>query len=90
MHSLHEVVIEGSEVDIVEKIKKARSKDEEIVRVVEEMKKAEIRVLRDKEWQLERDLVLKEGKMYVLKYEELRVEIIWLYHDVPVAKHGGK
>ena len=90
MHSLHEVVIEGSEVDIVEKIKKARSKDEEIVIVVEEMKKAEIRVLRDKEWQLERDLVLKEGKMYVLKYEELRVEIIWLYHDVPVAKHGGK
>ena len=90
MHSLHEVVIEGSEVDIVEKIKKARSKDEEIVRVVEEMKKAGIRVLRGKEWQLERDLVLKEGKMYVLKYEELRVEIIWLYHDVPVAKHGGK
>ena len=90
MHSLHEVVIEGSEVDIVEKIKKARSKDEEIVRVVEEMKKAGIRVLKGKEWQLERDLVLKEGKMYVLKYEELRVEIIWLYHDVPVAKHGGK
>ena len=90
LHSLHEVVIEGSEVDIVEKIKKARSKDEEIVRVVEEMKKAGIRVLRGKEWQLERDLVLKEGKMYVLKYEELRVEIIWLYHDVPVAKHGGK
>ena len=90
MHSLHEVVIEGSEVDIVEKIKKARSKDEEIVRVVEEMKKAGIRVLRGKEWQLERDLVLKEGKMYVLKYEELRVEIIWLYYDVPVAKHGRK
>ena len=90
MHSLHEVVIEGSEVDIVEKIKKARSKDEEIVIVVEEMKKAGIRVLKGKEWQLERDLVLKEGKMYVLKYEELRVEIIWLYHDVPVAKHGGK
>jgi len=33
-------VIEGSEVDIVEKIKKARSKDEEVVRVVEEMKRA--------------------------------------------------
>ena len=90
MHSLHEVVIEGSEVDIVEKIKKARSKDEDVVRVVEEMKKVGIKVLRGKEWQLERDLVLKEGKMYVLKYEELRVEIIWLYHDVPVAKHGGK
>ena len=90
MHSLHEVVIEGSEIDIVEKIKKARSKDEDVVRVVEEMKKVGIKVLRGKEWQLERDLVLKEGKMYVLKYEELRVEIIWLYYDVPVAKHGRK
>jgi len=38
--SLQEVVIEGPEVDIIEKIKRARSKDEEVVRVVEEMKKA--------------------------------------------------
>ena len=42
IHSLAEVVIEGSEVDIVEKIKKARSKDEEVVRIVEEMKKARV------------------------------------------------
>ncbi len=38
-------MIEGPEVDIVEKIKKARSKDEEVVRVVEEMKKAGVKVL---------------------------------------------
>ena len=31
IHSMQEVVIEGLEVDIVEKIKKARSKDEEVV-----------------------------------------------------------
>ena len=37
--------IEGLEVDIVEKIKKARSKDKKIVRVVEEMKKAKVKVL---------------------------------------------
>ena len=76
LYSLHEVVIEGLEVDIVEKIKRARGKDEEVVRVVEEMKKAGIRTLRGKEWQLEGDLVLKEGKVYVPKDEELRVEII--------------
>ena len=76
LYSLHEVVIEGLEVDIVEKIKRARDKDEEVVRVVEEMKKAGIRTLRGKEWQLEGDLVLKEGKVYVPKDEELRVEII--------------
>ena len=28
--------------------------------------------------------------MYILKNKELRVGIIWLYYDVPVAKHGGK
>ena len=50
VHSLHEVVIEGPEVDIVEKIKKARGKDEEIVRIVKEMKKVGIRALRGKEW----------------------------------------
>jgi len=34
--------------------------------------------------------VLKEGKVYILKDEELRVEIIQLHHDVPVAGHRGK
>ena len=43
--SLVEVVIEGLEVDIVEKIKKARSKDKEVIRVVEKIKKAEVKVL---------------------------------------------
>ena len=37
IQSLEEVVIEELEVDIVEKIKKARSKDEEVVRIVEEI-----------------------------------------------------
>ena len=46
IHSLEEVVIEGPEVDIVEKIKKARSKNEEVVRIVEEMKKARVKELR--------------------------------------------
>jgi len=49
LHSLSEVVIKGPEVDILEKIKIARSKNKEIVRVVEEMKKAEVKVLREEE-----------------------------------------
>jgi len=73
---MYEVVVEGPEVDLVEKIKKARSKDEDIVRVVEEMKKAGVRELRRNEWKLEEDLVLKEGKIYVPKDEELRAEVI--------------
>jgi len=49
-----------------------------------------VKVLRGEEWQLEEDLVLKEKKMYVSKNEILRVEVIWLYHDVLVAGHGGR
>ena len=60
----------------MKKIKKARSKDKEVIRVVEEMKKAEVKELQGDEWQIEGDLVLKEEKMYVLKDEELRVKII--------------
>ena len=47
--SLHEVVIGGLEVDILEKIKKARDKDKEIVKVVEEMNKAGIKTVRGEE-----------------------------------------
>jgi len=88
--NFYKVVIEGPKVDILEKIKTTRGKDKEVVRVVEEMKKAGIKAVREKEWQLEGDLVLKEEKVYVSKDEELRVEIIWLYHDVLVARHRGK
>ena len=42
---LEEVVIEGLEVDIVEKIKRARSKNKEVVRIVEEMKKTRVKEL---------------------------------------------
>ena len=45
IHSLEEVVIEGPEIDIVEKIKKARSKNKEVIRIVEKMKKAKIKIL---------------------------------------------
>ena len=90
MCSMYEVVVEGPEVELVEKIKKVRGKDKDVVRVVEEMKKAGVRELRGNEWKLEENLVLKEGKVYVLKDEELRAEVIWLHHDIPVAGHGGR
>ena len=87
---MYEVVVERPEVDLVEKIKKARSKDEDVIRVVEKMKKAGVKELRRNEWKIEGDLVLKEGKVYVPKNEELRTEVIQLHHDVPAAGHGGR
>jgi len=87
---LEEVVVEGLEVDILEKIKNARSKDKDVVRIVEEMKRTKVKELWGDEWRIEGDLVLKEGKIYVPKDGELRAVIIWLYHDIPVAEHGRR
>jgi len=45
--AVKEVVIEG--VDILDRIRKSKAVDDEIVKVVEEMKKANVKVLRNKE-----------------------------------------
>ena len=83
-------MIEGPEVDLVKKIKKTRSRDKDVIRVVEEMKKVGVKKLRGNKWKIEGDIVLKEGKIYVLKDEELRVEVIQLHHNVLTAGHGGR
>jgi len=49
-----------------------------------------VKVLRRDEWQIEENLMLKEKKVYVPKNEVLRVEIIWLHHDILVVEYGGK
>ena len=77
-------------VDILDRIKRSEVKDDEVVKVIEEMKKAGIKMLRDEEWREEDGLMLKEGKVYVPKDEALRVEIIRLHHDTPVGEHGGQ
>ena len=55
-----EVVIKGLEIMLVEKIKRAKEKDKEVVKVIKEMKKTEVKVLRGNEWEIEEELVLKE------------------------------
>jgi len=57
-------------------IKRARRKDKEVVKVVEKMKKIGVRNLRGDKSEIERDLILKEKKVYVPKDKKLRVEII--------------
>ena len=77
-----EVVIEG--VDILDKIWRSEVKDDEVVKAVEEMKKAGVKMLRDEEWREHKGLMLKEGKVYVPKDELLRAEIIRLHcHKSP-------
>ena len=82
-----EVIVEG--IDILDKIRKSEARDDKVIKAVKEMKKAGVKMLRDKEWREEDGLMLKEGKVYVLKDEALRVEIIRLHHDTPMGGHGG-
>jgi len=42
-----EIIVEG--VDLLEKVKQSRVKDNEVVKAVEEMKRAEVKMLRDEE-----------------------------------------
>jgi len=83
-----EVVIEGA--DILDRIKKSKTRDNEVMKAVEEMKQAGVKVLRDEEWRKSDGLMLKEGKVYVPKDEKLRAEVIRLHHDMPVGGHGGQ
>ena len=46
---MYEVVVEEPEVDLLEKIKKARSRNKDVIRVVEEMKKTGVKELRGNE-----------------------------------------
>ena len=83
-----EVIVEG--VDILERIRKLEARDDKVVKAVEEMKKAGVKILRDKEWREEDSLILKKGKVYVSKDEALKIEIIRLHHDTPMGGHGGQ
>ena len=82
-----EVVVEELETELLEKIKETREKDKEAVKVVEEIKRAEIKTLREDEWEIRENLVLKKEKIYILKDKKLRLEVIWLHHDIPVAEY---
>jgi len=77
------------ENDLREKIKKVQEGDEKIVKVVEELKRAGIKLLKDEKWLIEKGIVMKEGQVYVLE-EELRKEAICLHHNTLVEEHGKR
>jgi len=77
------------EEDLRERIKKVQEGDEKIVKAVEELKRAEIKALKDEEWEVEDGIVLKEGRIYIPE-GDLRREIIQLYHNTPIEGHRGR
>ena len=82
------VIIEG--VDLLEKVKQLRVKDNEVIKIIKEMKQAGVKMLRDEEWREVDSIMYKEGKVYVPKDNILRMEIIRLYHNTLVGGHRGQ
>jgi len=80
-----EIIIE--EVDLLEKIRQSKVKNDKVVKTVEEIKQAEVKMLRDEEWREVDGVIYKEKKIYIPKDDKLRVEIIILHHDMPVGEH---
>ena len=82
-----EVIVE--EVDLLEKVRQSKVKDNKVVRVVEEMKQAGVKMLWDEEWKEIDSVMYKEEKVYVPKDNKLRAEIIRLHYDMPVREYRG-
>jgi len=80
-----EIIIE--EVDLLEKVRQSKVKNDKVVKTVEEIKQAEVKMLRDEEWREVDGVIYKEKKIYIPKDDKLRVEIIILHHDIPVGEH---
>jgi len=80
-----EVIVEG--VDLLEKVKQSEVKGNEIIKVVEEIKQAEVKMLRDREWREVNGIIYKEGKVYVPKDKKLKAEIIQLHYNTLVGEY---
>jgi len=83
-----EIIVDGA--DLLEEVRKSKVKDDEVVKVVEDMKRAGVKMLRDEEWREVDGIMYKERKVYVPKDDKLRAEIIRLHHDTPVGGHRGQ
>ena len=83
-----EVIVE--EVDLLEKVKQSEVKGNEMIKAVEEIKQAEVKILRDREWREVNGIIYKEGKVYVPKDKKLKAEIIQLYYNTLVGGYRGQ
>jgi len=55
------------ENDLKNRIRKVQKGNKRVVKVVEELKKAEIKTLRDEEWTIEEGVVMKKRQIYMLR-----------------------
>ena len=62
-----ETLVEENELK--KKIKKAQGRNKKVVKAVEELKKAEMKMLRDEKWIVEERIVIKKEWIYVPERE---------------------
>ena len=82
-----EIIVEG--VDLLEKVRQSKVKDDKVVRTIKEIKQAGVKMLRDEEWREVDGIMYKERKVYVPKDDQLRMEIIRLHYNMLVGGHRG-
>ena len=68
------LLIHGSEKETLSKIRKCTDLDEEVIKVLKEMKGEKKKSIRGDEWVEEQGLILFRGKVYVPRDKELRKE----------------
>jgi len=60
-----EIIVD--EVDLLEEVRKSKVKDDKVIKGVEEMKWAGVKILRDEEWREVDGIMYKKEKVYVPK-----------------------
>ena len=69
-----------------ERIKKAQEGDKKVVKVIEELKRAGMKSLRDEGQPIEEGVVIKKGYIYIPE-GELRGEVVYLHYNMLVKGH---
>jgi hypothetical protein len=75
---------------LLKEIRQSKEWDEQVVKAVEEMRKAGPRSLHGAEWSEEDGLILFRGKVYVPANPELRRKIVGAHHDTRSSGHPGR
>ena len=82
-----EVIIER--VNLLEKVKHSRVKDNKMIKAMEEIKQTRVKMLRNGKQKEINGIIYKKRKVYVPKNKKSRVEIIRLCYNIPLGEYGG-
>ena len=74
------------EDDLRRKIRKVQKRDKKVVKIVKKLKKTRIKTLENEEQIIEKEIVIKEGQIYIPE-EDLRGKVIQLHYNTPVEGH---